>query len=86
VFSRSIHEIERQASYDNAEILDIFSVTPDICEIEVGNISKVKPSQSGSLYLTAQINALARRFIYEKSELIEASGGIILSIDTGISY
>jgi hypothetical protein len=63
-------------------VLDIIPLTDDVCEIEIASPSKIKPSLCGTLYLTAEINALARKFIYEEAEKIEKLGGIILSIDT----
>jgi len=81
-FCRSLQEIERYASQKDSQIIDIFSFSEDICEIEVVSPTKVKPNLNGTLYITSEINALARKFIYEKSEEIENNGGIILSIDT----
>ena len=81
-FCRSLQEIERYASQKHTQIIDLFSISDDICEIEVVAPTKIKPNLSGTLYITSEINALARKFIYEKSENIESCGGIILSIDT----
>ena len=81
-FCRSLQEIERYASQKDTKIIDIFSFSEDICEIEVVAPTKVKPNLNGTLYITSEINALARKFIYEKSEEIENVGGMILSIDT----
>jgi hypothetical protein len=81
-FCRSLQEIERYASQKDTKIIDIFSFSDDICEIEVVAPTKVKPNLNGTLYITSEINALARKFIYEKSEEIEKAGGMILSIDT----
>jgi hypothetical protein len=81
-FCRSLHEIERYASQKDTKIIDIISFSEDICEIEVVSPTKIKPNLNGTLYITSEINALARKFIYEKSEDIEKTGGVILSIDT----
>lgn len=81
-FCRSLQEIERYASQKDTKIIDFFSFSDDICEIEVVAPTKVKPNLNGTLYITSEINALARKFIYEKSEEIENVGGMILSIDT----
>jgi hypothetical protein len=81
-FCRSLQEIERYASQKDTKIIDLFSFSDDICEIEVVAPTKVKPNLNGTLYITSEINALARKFIYEKSEEIENVGGMILSIDT----
>jgi hypothetical protein len=81
-FCRNLHEIERFASKENTQIVDIFAITDDVCEIEVITPTKIKPSLSGTLYITSEINALARKFIYEKSEEIEKVNGIVLSMDT----
>jgi DNA polymerase elongation subunit (family B) len=81
-FCRNIHQIEMHASKRQAELVDIFSISDDVCQIEVSAPSKIKPSQKACLYITAEINALARKFIYEKSELIEQANGIVIGIDT----
>lgn len=81
-FCRNIYEIEKYASVPDNHVLDIIPITDDVCEIEIASPSKIKPSLCGTLYLTAEINALARKFIYEEAEKIEKLGGIILSIDT----
>lgn len=81
-FCRNLQEIERYASQADTQIVDIFSVSEDVCEIEVVAPTKVKPNLSGPMYLTSEINALGRKFIYEKSEEIENVGGVILSMDT----
>lgn len=81
-FCRNIYEIEKYAANVDNVILDMIPITDDVCEIEVVSPSKIKPSLCGTLYLTAEINALARKFIYEKAEEIEKLNGIILSIDT----
>jgi len=81
-FCRTLAEIERYASQKDTTITDLISISDDICEIEVVAPTKVKPNLNGTLYITSEINALARKFIYEKSEQIEDQGGIVLSIDT----
>jgi hypothetical protein len=64
-------------------VLDFISLSDDVVEVETYcPTTKIKPSTKGCLYITSEINALARVFIYEKSEEIEQKGGIILSIDT----
>jgi len=70
-FCRNIHEVEMLASKANSELVDIFSVTDNVCEIEVASSSKVLPSQQGCLYITSLINALARKFIYQKSQEVK---------------
>lgn len=70
-FCRNIHEIEILASKQNSELVDITSLSDDVCQIEVSNDTKVPPSQQGCLYITSEINSLARRFIYEKSQQVE---------------
>ena len=82
IFCRNSFEIEKYASNPDNCILDIIPITDDVCEIEIVTPSKIKPSLCGTLYLTAEINALARKFIYEEAEKIEKLNGIILSIDT----
>jgi len=67
-FCRNMREIEILASKQNSELVDIFSVTDNVCQIEVASSSKVSPSQQGCLYITSLINALARKFIYQKSQ------------------
>jgi hypothetical protein len=81
-FCKTLQDIERIASKPDTQIVDILSISDDVCEIEVVSPTQIKPSQSGNLYITSEINALARKFIYEQSELIESVQGIILSCDT----
>jgi len=82
IFCRSLYEIEKYGANPDNHILDIIPLTDDVCEIEIITPTKIKPSLCGTLYLTSEINALARKFIYEKTEEIEKLNGIILSIDT----
>jgi hypothetical protein len=82
IFVRSAYEIAREASKPQSELIDIFEVSEEMCQIEIANVSKIKPSSEGCLYITSEINALARKFIFEKSEIIERAKGIVLSIDT----
>jgi hypothetical protein len=64
-------------------VIDFFSFNDGLLEIETQcPTTKVRPSVKGSLYITSEINALARIFIYEKSEEVEKKGGIVLSLDT----
>ena len=81
-FCRNLFEIQKHAQKSNAEIKDILAITEDTCQLEVSEPSKIKPSQNGCLYITSEINALARKFIYEKSELIDKANGIVIAIDT----
>lgn len=69
-FCRNMHEIELLASKQNSELVDIFSITENVCEIEVASSKKVTPSQQGCLYITSLINSLARKFIYQKSQQV----------------
>lgn len=81
-FCRNLFEIQKHAQKPNAEIKDIISINEETCQIEVSEPTKIKPSQNGCLYITSEINALARKFIYEKSELVESVKGKVLAIDT----
>jgi hypothetical protein len=64
-------------------IVDMVSFADDILQVELMNHQqKVLPSRKGNLYITSEINALARIFIYEQSEEIEKRNGIVLSMDT----
>lgn len=81
-FCRNLYEIEKYASVPDNHILDIIPLTDDVCEIEIVTPTKIKPSLCGTLYLTSEINALARKFIYEEAEKIEKLNGIVLSVDT----
>lgn len=81
-FCRNLAEIEKYAAMPDNVIIDLIPLTDNVCEIELVSPSKIRPSTSGTLYLTSEINALARKFIYEKAEEIEKLTGIILSIDT----
>ena len=86
-FCRNLFEIQRLAAKDNCEISDILPISESVCEIELTEPTKIKPNIEGCLYITSEINALARKFIYEKMELIESVGGIIIGVDTdAISY
>jgi hypothetical protein len=65
------------------DIIDFFSFKDSLLEIETQcPTTKIRPSNKGCLYITSEINALARVFIYEKSEEVEKAGGIVLSLDT----
>jgi hypothetical protein len=81
-FVRSAYEISQQASKPHVELLDLFEVSENICQIEISNGAKIRPSSDGCLYITSEINSLSRKFIYEKAESIERLNGIILSVDT----
>jgi hypothetical protein len=65
------------------DIIDFFSFNDNLLEIETHcPTTKIRPSNKGSLYITSEINALARVFIYEKSQEVEQRGGVVLSLDT----
>jgi hypothetical protein len=81
IFCKNLHEIERYASKPNTELIDLLPISENVCQIEISHPQKSKPSLSGSLYLTSQINCLARQFIYEKMLQVENVGGIILACD-----
>ena len=86
-FCRNLFDIQRLAAKDNCEIVDIFPISENFCEIELNEPTKIKPNIEGSLYITSEINALARKYIYDKMELIKSVGGIIIGVDTdAISY
>ena len=86
-FCRNLFDIQRLAAKDNCEIVDIFPISENFCEIELNEPTKIKSNIEGSLYITSEINALARKYIYDKMELIESVGGIIIGVDTdAISY
>jgi hypothetical protein len=67
----------------DVNIIDFVSLNDNLLQIETEcPTSKIKPSNKGCLYITSEINALARVFIYTHSETIEKKNGIILAIDT----
>jgi hypothetical protein len=82
LFVRSAYEISKEASKPHVQLLDLFEVSENVCEIEISNGGKIKPSSDGSLYVTSEINSLGRKFVYEQAESIEAVNGVILSVDT----
>ena len=81
-FCRNLFELQKLACKENCEVVDIMPISDDICEIEIIEPTKIKPNTDGSLYITSEINALARKFIYEKIELIESVKGIVIGVDT----
>lgn len=81
-FVRSAYEIEQELKKSHTCLVDIFDISETFCQLEISNNSNPKPNQCGSLYITSEVNSLARRFTYSKSEQIEKIGGIILAIDT----
>ena len=81
-FCRNLFELQRLACKENCEIVDILPISDNICEIELIEPTKIKPNQDGCLYITSEINALARKYIYEKMELIESVQGIVIGVDT----
>jgi hypothetical protein len=60
IFVRSLYEISREASRPNCQLVDIFELSDKICQIELATINKIKPSQDGCLYITAEVNSLSR--------------------------
>jgi hypothetical protein len=82
-FCTTKSEFESLLNCENLCVLDFISLSDDVLEVETYcPVTKINPSTKGCLYITSEINALARVFIYEKTEEIEQKGGIILSIDT----
>ena len=81
IFCKSIREIENFSNKPNTELVDLFPLSDDVCEIEVSSTQKCTPNLKGNLYVTSSINALAREFIYDKIMKVEQSGGIVLSCD-----
>lgn len=81
-FCRNLFELQKLACKENCEVVDIMPISDDICEIEIIEPTKIKPNTDGCLYITSEINALARKFIYEQMELIESVKGIIIGVDT----
>lgn len=81
-FCKTLRDIQKRVCKQNVEMSDIFVINENICQIEVSESKKIKPSLIGNLYITSIINALARKFIYEQSMIVESNFGVLLSIDT----
>jgi DNA polymerase elongation subunit (family B) len=83
VICENVDDFNQLLSNPHYSIVDLVPHSDNVLEVEVMNHQmKVTPSRKGNLYITSEINALGRIFIYEKSEEIENRGGIILSMDT----
>ena len=82
IFCKSLREIENYACKPDTELIDLISIDDNICQIEISQPKKSKPNLNGSLYITAQINCLARQFLYDEMIKVEKQNGIILSCDT----
>ena len=81
IFCKSLREIENCANKANTELVDLFPISDDICQIEISSPQKSLPNLNANLYVTALINCLSRKFIYEKMMEVEKCGGILLNCD-----
>jgi hypothetical protein len=71
------------SQYDNnTELVNIFPISENICKIEIAQSQKSKVNLNGSLYITSQINSLARQYLYDQILKVEQANGIVLSCDT----
>jgi hypothetical protein len=81
-FCKTLREIENYANKDNTELVNILPISENICQIEIAQSQKSKVNLNGSLYITSQINSLARQYLYDQIIKVEQANGIVLSCDT----
>jgi hypothetical protein len=81
-FCKTLREIENYANKDNTELVNILPISENICQIEIAQSQKSKVNLNGSLYITSQINSLARQYLYDQIIKVEHANGIVLSCNT----
>lgn len=82
IFCKTLREIENYAGKPDTELIDLIPISDEICQIEISQLKKSKANLNGNLYITAQINCLARQFLYNEMIKIDNQNGIILACDT----
>ena len=73
---------------NSKEVIDICALSDNFVQVEYKpSIEKTKPNLKGNLYIGAEINALARVFMYKSMLKIVQAQGIIFAVDTdGLFY
>ena len=73
---------------NSQEVIDISSLSDNFVQIEYQpSTEKTKPNLKGSLYIGAEINALARVFMYKSMLKIVQAQGTLFAVDTdGLFY
>jgi G:T-mismatch repair DNA endonuclease (very short patch repair protein) len=82
IFVRSQNNLEQLYFSKNSEIIDLYCLSDDICQVQIlKKESNSIPNLKSNLYIGGEIVSYARQIIYEKLNLIEENGGKIFQVE-----